>query len=525
MAIWADPSQPSRYPATAYAILTAYLVVAALHATMTWNNWWLENAIARVAHLVDILLFGVMVFLTDGYTSPFFTFSVFIILSATIKWSERETAQAAAAVIILFFAVGFAAIQWGSASFEITRLMVRGTYLMVLSLILVWFAINQRSVRWRSARGPGLDPLTDAGLPIAAGLHYVAERIGAGRVALIWWHEDEPWLHLALRDHGAVIEERHRPDRFGDLVNNALAGSIFLFDRGRQRALVCEAGVIVRRHMAQALDPELAARLDRDKGLVIPIEAEPYCGMFIAMDVPGLCADDARIGEQLGREFSAALRRASMLGLAEQEAVSRTRLALARDLHDSIVQLLTGTALRLEGIRQSACSGRPIEAEIEALQTELATEQGGLRSLIGQLRDGSTGLGSKPLHESLEALLERSSRQWNVRCDLSRCPPELVVAAEIEHQLNQLVREAVANAARHGGATVVSVAVDSADSGLTLTIADDGNGFPVGEQVDEGSEANPWSLNERARELGGSLSLASSGAGSTVTILLPWRAR
>jgi hypothetical protein len=76
MAIWADPSQPSRYPATAYAILTAYLVVAALHATMTWNNWWLENAIARVAHLVDILLFGVMVFLTDGYQSVLHLFGV-----------------------------------------------------------------------------------------------------------------------------------------------------------------------------------------------------------------------------------------------------------------------------------------------------------------------------------------------------------------------------------------------------------------------------------------------------------------
>jgi hypothetical protein len=73
-AIWADPSQPSRYPLGTYVVLGGYLAVSAAYLAATWTDWWLERRLGGIAHGVDIALFGVVVYLTDGYTSPFYTF-------------------------------------------------------------------------------------------------------------------------------------------------------------------------------------------------------------------------------------------------------------------------------------------------------------------------------------------------------------------------------------------------------------------------------------------------------------------
>ena len=76
-AITVDISQPAVSPAETYGLLVAYQLFAALVTLATWNNWWLDARIAGPAHAVDIALFTAMVFLTEGYTSPFFVFFVF----------------------------------------------------------------------------------------------------------------------------------------------------------------------------------------------------------------------------------------------------------------------------------------------------------------------------------------------------------------------------------------------------------------------------------------------------------------
>ena len=74
-AIGIDISQPAQAPMETYALLVAYQVFAAAIAALTWNDWWLDAKLAGPAHAVDIILFTIIVYLTEGYTSPFFIFS------------------------------------------------------------------------------------------------------------------------------------------------------------------------------------------------------------------------------------------------------------------------------------------------------------------------------------------------------------------------------------------------------------------------------------------------------------------
>jgi signal transduction histidine kinase len=113
------------------------------------------------------------------------------------------------------------------------------------------------------------------------------------------------------------------------------------------------------------------------------------------------------------------------------------------------------------------------------------------------------------------------TRQWEVNCELLRCPEDLQVAPRLEHDVLQLIREGVANAVRHGMAQQVSISLDVGESGLSLIIADNGAGFSAPSGASEVAAKKPWSLSERVRELRGSLALYSKPGSTRITISIP----
>jgi signal transduction histidine kinase len=93
---------------------------------------------------------------------------------------------------------------------------------------------------------------------------------------------------------------------------------------------------------------EFVARYALPSGFVIPVQAEELSSYMFAADVPGFCFDDLQRGERVGTEIVAALNRATALRAFQEAVATRTRSALARDLHDTVVQVLAGTSFRLE---------------------------------------------------------------------------------------------------------------------------------------------------------------------------------
>jgi signal transduction histidine kinase len=519
VAIWADPSQPSRYPAAAYAVLAAYLGAAALYLAATWRNWWLEYRLGHAAHFVDIALFGVMVYLTEGYTSPFYTFFVFLILSATIRWSWKETAATAVLVIVVFLIAGLEATQWIEANAEVARIVIRGTYLVILSLLLIWFSLNGRSgLLQQAGAGPAVGEGPSANPPVRSGLEHAAARIGAGRGALIWWDEDEPWVNVAMLAGGRFSEERFPPEAFGSFVDERLSGRTFLFDVANGHVLAASRGhAEALTGVAAPLDPRLLAYIGCTEGLAVPVATETHGAWFVLCETPGLCVDDLEVGNQLGEAFAIALRQSSLLGMFEAAAASRTRLAISRDLHDTIVQLLAGTSLRLEGVRRAIAAGRDVDEELKLLQEALAVEQKGMRMLIAELRASPAGEAEVRLCDALGQITQQAARQWGAKVALGECPADIRLGMPLCHEVNQLVREAIANAAKHSGASEVVLVAERAERELSLTISDNGRGFQAG----CAGERRPRSLQERVESLGGRLTVESTAAGSTVAIRLP----
>ena len=108
-ALWFDASPAFTPLGGPFAVNSSYVIFALIILVITWNNWWLDARLAGPTHAVDILVFTTLVFSTQGFDSPYFTFFMFVLLSAAIRWGWRATALTA--VRTSAFVAAFAAFR------------------------------------------------------------------------------------------------------------------------------------------------------------------------------------------------------------------------------------------------------------------------------------------------------------------------------------------------------------------------------------------------------------------------------
>jgi two-component system, NarL family, sensor histidine kinase LiaS len=210
-----------------------------------------------------------------------------------------------------------------------------------------------------------------------------------------------------------------------------------------------------------------------------------------------------------------------------ESALQRQRENIAHQLHDSVLQSLTAINLHL-GMAKTLLPDRWTDAakHLESIETVLFDEQRSLRFFVAELRDLRPRAPDEDDREGhlLEALVKRLAVQWDIRIefdyDISTDPfPALFV-----DDLIYLIQEGVANAVRHGQATIVQVKISQIANNMVFRIIDNGRGFQAQDHNDgvlSSFEAGPKSLKFRAASLGGTLSICSSDTGACIEIVFP----
>lgn len=510
LAILIDINQPAKAPAATYAFLIGYVLFAAAIVALTWKNWWLDARMAGPVHAVDIVTFMVLVFLTEGYTSPYFIFFVFLLLAAAIRWGWRETALTAILVTLLYLVTGLVAARSHQHEFEVYLFIIRTSQLVIVSLILIWFGMHG----WRPNLGVGGEFLTEPALdtsPFETGLRAAMLAVGARKGAIIWREMDEHEAKAVVIQNGTVT-----PAEFKNVGAISEPGA-FLYDIDKERALARDSHRNLVALAPRDLIPrEVSAGLRLHEGLSVALQVGTGEAQLFLECVPDLSLDHIDLGEQLGANVATHIQRHSLLRTAEESAEARSRLSLARDLHDSVVQFLAGAAFRLEAMKRAAMAGRALEPELNELKQLVLEEQGELRSFITAMRGGSE-IALRDLVRDLQALADRLARHWNVRCDLSATPADMMIPTQLHLDAHQLMREAVANAVRHAGAKSIRIACATARDTLKLDFVNDGADFPAfGDRLEP-----PESLRERVEQAGGALELSRGMDVTKLSISLP----
>ena len=143
-----------------------------------------------------------------------------------------------------------------------------------------------------------------------------------------------------------------------------------------------------------------------------------------------------------------------------------------------------------------------------------------MRTLIADLRRGDIALPDTSAARGFGPLLADLSKYWGITARLDDVSTGIVIPGALAHQLRQVLREAVANAVRHGGASRVAIALAEENGMLHMTVADDGAGF-----ADDPPSILPRSISERIAGLSGALRVESASAGATLDFALPLERR
>ena len=510
LSIWLDQSQPAQAPAQTYALLLSYVLFAIGLAALTWRNWWLDARLAAPSHFIDMAVFTGIVFSTNGYTSPFFLFFILPLLSAAIRWGWRETTLTATALVLLYFAAGL--LVAGTQSFELQRFIVRSGHLVILSAILIWFGIHQQFARLFF----GLDEL-DRRLardddPITQALAFAMDEARAGSGALLLRSND------GQRFAGTRITKgtAHPLKVAQPLMREPLP--VVLFDIERDRTLSRRNDGWHRFLPAWKLvNADALRELGAREGLISEVRSGTLQGCLLLWDMPDLSVDFLELGRELGRDAGAVIDHDALLSAIEEGAAARTRLSLARDVHDSVVQFLAGAAFRVEAIMRGSRAHKQLQSDLMELKRLLIEEQGEIRTFVSALRrDRELELAEAV--EELKSLARRLGRQWSVECRVDATSDDASIPIRLQLDLQQLLREAVANAVRHGGASRIDVDVGIDEDRLRLEVKDNGSGFLP---ANGGTPVQPWSLKERVDRAHGSLSLFSEPGCTNLVITLP----
>jgi PAS domain S-box-containing protein len=186
------------------------------------------------------------------------------------------------------------------------------------------------------------------------------------------------------------------------------------------------------------------------------------------------------------------------------------RRRVERNLHDGAQQRLVTVALHLHLVRRRLeTDPGQVPGLVEGAQAELTLALEEIRELVQGLHPRV--LSERGLGPALEALAERSL----LPVELHELPRERLPAA-VEAAAYYLVSEALANAAKHSGASAVSVRVEANGTGAVVEVVDDG----VGGADPQGSGLR--GLSDRVSALGGVFAVSSeSGRGTTLRAELP----
>ncbi len=336
-------------------------------------------------------------------------------------------------------------------------------------------------------------------------------------------HEGDYFYHVVCSDffcncYSGVRERRH--------ISSGMVGWVM---RNQQTRLANDVN----------LDPFYLHCENTQAELDIPLNFNETCIGVLNLASPQLNAfnpDDVPVLEILADQIAIAIENARLSSRAREAAIAEERNRLARELHDDTVQALVGLSRQLDLLRCDINDGLGIgdcEASLpEAIERRLNRVQDGMEDTIQNLRLLSRDLRPQllqdlGLRDALDALASDLSRSFGIEVTFGQEGDVRRLRADQELNLYRISQEALSNVVKHSQSSQVNLLLNFQAEEVQLTIADNGCGFDVPEDLTKLARTGGMgvlNMRQRMREIGGCLNLASSpGQGTSLKLSVPIR--
>ena len=204
--------------------------------------------------------------------------------------------------------------------------------------------------------------------------------------------------------------------------------------------------------------------------------------------------------------------------VAPEDPVARERTRLAYAIHDGLTQVVTASVLELEWL------ARRVDTQPAEVSDALARAASELRKALDEIRDMLAVLspeaprGADRLDDLVRGVAERWQlpATWSIEGDLQGVAPSVLETA------SAVIRESVANAAKHSASREVQVSVTATPEALEVLVEDRGRGFQPDRTGLHDGHLGLEMMRRRVAEQGGRLDIESSpGHGTRVVARLP----
>lgn len=270
---------------------------------------------------------------------------------------------------------------------------------------------------------------------------------------------------------------------------------------------------------ARAAAPRDATRLS------VPVRFHDELLATLELARPGrpFEAEERVTAERFATRAGAAIANARLLDTVRQLGGAAERERIARELHDGTVQALYGLSLEMRAALMDAVETPAVlDPAMRGALERIGEILGGIRAYVSESAHAERD------HSDLETALRgavepivaggAAAVAWRSELDAPLALPSGAV-----HEVAQVVREAVANAVRHGEAEHVVITTSVRGATLVLEVRDDGHGFDPRAPRSDGHGLR--NMGMRMRILGGDLRVESNvGRGTRVVARLPWAA-
>ena len=272
-------------------------------------------------------------------------------------------------------------------------------------------------------------------------------------------------------------------------------------------AIVNACQAVVAKGEAIYVAPDIERKL-YEPGALLPIQVrDSRAGVLVIIGPEGGHFTGAQLVlfQSIADQLGVAIENARLFAQAEQAAVAAERNRLARDLHDSVTQMLFSSSMIADVLpriwERNPEEGRRRLEELRQMTRGALSE---MRTLLVELRPAAlvdTDLGELIGHQ-VNAFIARTRMTVVYDRNGAHNP-----SPEIKEAFYRILQEAFNNIAKHAEATQVNVRLDCLPGKVELLVQDNGIGFdPQAESLDGMGLAI---MRERARSVGAQLKMSS----------------
>jgi signal transduction histidine kinase len=528
---------PAEYSITVFYLLAAYFCYSILLAIIVHkllavlDNWF------PIRYCIDLAVFIVLLRSSQIHTGTIYLFSVFLMFNASQSW--LATGALVSSFILSAFVSANALFPAGMqpvGQLDVMQIITISGGILAMGLLIGFInshAENRsRDFAWL-AQWPivSSEDIKSAGAKI---LEHLSRILSVRQMLLIWEEHDEPWLHVLSWSKDECHYSREVPDVFGEMTCLQLK-SAFFFARNLSRPRVriiysfpsSEGKLQIMK--GAPVSRNILERYPMQSVLSLVFYGKMASGRLYAIDYKRTLYNRFEVLKIIANEVANSLDKSYLLRDLRLLAKMEEQNAMARDLHDVILQNLAGDMLRLGRVdKSSLADGQTVQRYLNEYRKAITDTMREIRSYINRLRPFPLKIPAgleRNLVDYLDELNRKLMHQWGIAVVLEANLPQEKLPTPLAEELYSIVHEAVVNAARHAKASLVKIAISAGDGCVNIIISNDGNGFSFhgryGHEKLKVMNWGPRTLMERTEALGGRLVVESEDTGSRLEFVLP----